>query len=66
MALKRFQNANDTEASVFAPQWDILRNRITLLAHWNKPRWGLFSLLVFTGNVIVASLAWIIVWAAMR
>jgi hypothetical protein len=30
-------------------------------ARWNKPKWGLFFLLVLTGNVLVATLAWIIV-----
>jgi hypothetical protein len=30
-------------------------------ARWNKPRWGLFLLLVLAGNVLVATLAWIIV-----
>jgi hypothetical protein len=30
-------------------------------ARWNKPRWGLLLLLVFPGNVLVATIAWIIV-----
>jgi len=28
---------------------------------WNKPKWGLFLLLVLAGNVLVATIAWIIV-----
>ena len=32
---------------------------------WNRPKWGLFLLLVFIGNVLVATLAWIIVRLVM-
>jgi hypothetical protein len=28
-------------------------------ARWNKPRWALLLLLVFTGNILVATIAWI-------
>ena len=30
-------------------------------ARWSKLRWGLLLLLVFAGNVLVATIAWIIV-----
>ena len=30
-------------------------------ARWNKPQWALLLLLVFAGNVLVATIAWIIV-----
>jgi hypothetical protein len=30
-------------------------------APWNKPRWALLLLLVYAGNVLVATIAWIIV-----
>ena len=36
------------------------------LAPWSKLSWGLFLPLVFAGNVVVATLAWIIVGLVMR
>jgi len=72
MALNLSQS--DTNASVFPTsnvamsrhgndpsQRAIWRKGLPSFAHWNKPRWGLFLLLVFAGNVLVATLAWIIV-----
>jgi hypothetical protein len=35
-------------------------------APWRNLRWGLFLPLVFAGNVIVATLAWIIVGMVKR
>jgi hypothetical protein len=37
------------------------RNEPPFFAHWNKPKWGLFLLVVLAANVLVASLAWFIV-----
>jgi len=64
----------DTKASVF-PTSDaamsrhdngpslraIWRNGLLSFVRWNKPGRGLFLLLVLAGNVLVATLAWIIV-----
>jgi hypothetical protein len=36
------------------------------VAPWSKLSWGLFLPLVFGGNVVVATLAWIIVGLFMR
>jgi hypothetical protein len=36
------------------------------VAPWSKLSWGLFLPLVFGGNVVVATLAWIIVGLVMR
>jgi hypothetical protein len=36
------------------------------LAPWSKLSWGLFLPLVFVGNVVVATFAWIIVGSLMR
>ncbi len=33
----------------------------TPFAGWNRPKWGLFLLLVLAGNVLMATLAWLIV-----
>jgi hypothetical protein len=33
---------------------------------WNYPRWAIFLLLVLAGNVVVATLAWIIVAEVLR
>jgi hypothetical protein len=35
-------------------------------ARWNKPRWALLLLLVFAGNVLVATIAWISVRLATQ
>jgi hypothetical protein len=35
-------------------------------APWRNLRWGLLIPLVFAGNVVVATLAWIIVGMVMR
>jgi hypothetical protein len=45
------------------PRADIrpLRHFEDWAACWNKARWSLFLLLLLTGNVLVATLAWIIV-----
>jgi hypothetical protein len=64
----------DTEASVLRsadigmnrrgngrPRRSIWRKDPPPFAHWNKPRWGLFLLLVLCGNVLVATIAWMIV-----
>ena len=39
----------------------ISRKEPPSFAGWNKPQWGPFLLLLFAGNVVVATLAWIIV-----
>lgn len=44
-----------------APQKDVWRKRLLSFSRWNKPKRGLFLLLVFAGNVLVATLAWVIV-----
>jgi hypothetical protein len=36
------------------------------LAPWRNLSWGLFLPLTFAANVVVASLAWIIVWLIIR
>jgi hypothetical protein len=64
----------DTEGSAFSTsdvamsrhgngpsQRTVWRKGRLSLPHWNKPRWVLFVLLVFAGNVFVATIAWIIV-----
>jgi hypothetical protein len=45
-------------------RWD--RTGLPPIAHWRHPRWGLFLLLVLAGNVVVATLAWIIVGLVTR
>ena len=35
-------------------------------ARWSKLRWGLLLLLMFTGNALVATIAWISVRMATR
>ena len=45
-------------------RWD--QSRLPPIAHWSHPRWGLFLLLVLAGNVVVATLAWIIVGLVTR
>jgi hypothetical protein len=42
--------------------------RLSLPTHapWHNVPWGLFLPLVFVCNVVVAALAWIIVWLVMR
>jgi len=42
-------------------QRDIWRNGLLSFVRWNKPREGLFLLLVLACNALVAILAWIIV-----
>jgi hypothetical protein len=37
-----------------------------MLAPWHKLGWGAFLPYVLAGNVVVAALAWIIVWEVMR
>jgi len=39
----------------------VRRNEPPSFARWNKPKWGLFLLLVLAGNILVASLAWFII-----
>jgi hypothetical protein len=62
----------DTDARVF-PSSDVRMNqhgngrphpsiwRRGPFARWNKPRWGVFLLLVLVGNILVATIAWMIV-----
>jgi hypothetical protein len=47
-------------------QWGISTEALPNLAPWNKLSWGLFLPLVFAGNVVVATLAWIIVGLLMQ
>ena len=47
---------------VVAPRTSLLQ--LTTFAPWRDLRWLLP--LVFAGNVVVATLAWIIVWLVMR
>jgi hypothetical protein len=54
---------NDTGASKWVHLW---QSGLPPFADWNNPRWGLFLLLVLAGDVIVATLAWIIVWLVMN
>ena len=35
-------------------------------APWHNLSWGLFLPLVFAGNIVLATLDWIIVWLIMR
>jgi hypothetical protein len=44
----------------------ISRKRPPPFAGWNKPQWALLLLLVFAGNVLVATIAWIIVRLVTR
>jgi hypothetical protein len=51
----------DTEASDAV--WP---ERLSTPAHWSTMSWGLFVPLAFSGNVVVATLAWLIVERVMR
>ena len=42
-------------------QRSIPRKMPLSFAGWNKPGWGLFLLLVFVGNVLVAAGSWVVV-----
>ena len=53
LAMNRHGNARS--------QRSIWRKAFSSLARCNKPRWGLWLLLVFAGNVLVATIAWTIV-----
>src|ERR1700675_1697403 len=64
---------NNTEASVLPnddgnglSQGTIWPEGLPTLAPWSNLSWGLFLPLVFAGNVVVATLAWIIVGFVMR
>jgi hypothetical protein len=64
---------NNTEASVFPnddcnglSQGAIWPQGLPTLAPWSNLSWGLFLPLVFAGNVVLATLAWIIVGIVMR
>jgi len=64
---------NNTEASVFPnddgnglSQRAIWPQGLPTLAPWSNLSWGLFLPLVFAGNVVLATLAWIIVGIVMR
>jgi hypothetical protein len=64
---------NNTEASVFPnddgnrlSQAAIWPQGLPTLAPWSNLSWGLFLPLVFAGNVVLATLAWIIVGIVMR
>ena len=59
MALKLSQH--DPEVS----RWDLWHERPPF-AHWSHPRFGLFVLLVLAGNVVAATLAWLLVGLFMR
>ena len=57
----------DTRASVFRASDASRRdNGLPTPAPWSKLSWGLFLPLVFGANVVVATLAWIIVGSVMR
>jgi hypothetical protein len=47
-------------------QWGISTEALPKLAPGSKLSWGIFLPLVFAGNVVVATLAWIIVGLVMR
>jgi len=64
---------NDTEASVFPDddgnglsQGAIWPEGLPTLAPWSNLSWGLFLPLVFAGNVVLPTLAWIIVGIVMK
>jgi hypothetical protein len=40
------------------PAW---KRRPRHFPFWNNPRWGFFLLFVFAANILVATLAWVIV-----
>jgi hypothetical protein len=60
MALKLSQH--ETEVS----RWDLWQTELAPFAHWSHPRFGLFLLIVFAGNVVVATLVWLLVGLFMR
>jgi hypothetical protein len=69
--LRRSQN--DSEASVFPhddgnglSQGAIWPQGLPTAAPWSNLSWGLFLPLVFAGNVVLATLAWIIVGIVMK
>jgi hypothetical protein len=69
--LRRSQN--DSEASVFPhddgnglSQGAIWPQGLPTLAPWSNLSWGLFLPLVFAGNVVLATLAWIVVGIVMK
>jgi hypothetical protein len=45
-------------------RWD--KTGLPPIAHWSRRRWDLFLLIVLAGNVVVATLAWIIVGLVTR
>jgi hypothetical protein len=47
-------------------QWGVSTEALPKLAPWSKLSWSLFLPLVFAGNVVVATLAWVIVGLVMR
>jgi hypothetical protein len=65
---------HDTEASGVAEsrrgkslsQGAVWTEGLSTPAPWSKTSWGLFVPLVFSGNVVVATLAWFIVELVMR
>jgi hypothetical protein len=60
MALKLSQH--ETEVS----RWDLRQRELAPFAHWSHPRFGLFLLIVFAGNVVVATLVWLLVGLFMQ
>ena len=76
--MARHLSQSDTRASVFPTsnlamgrhgdgrsQRALRQNEPPPFARWNKPKWALFLLLVLAANILVASLAWIIVRLVM-
>jgi hypothetical protein len=53
---------HETEVS----RWDLWQRELAPFAHWSHPRFGLFLLIVFAGNVVVATLVWLLVGLFMR
>jgi hypothetical protein len=47
-------------------RWDLWQMELPPFAHWSHPRFGLFLLLVLTGDVVVATLAWLLVGLFIR
>jgi hypothetical protein len=47
-------------------RWDLWQRKLAPFAHWSHPRFGLFLLVVFAGNVVVATLVWLLVGLLMR
>jgi hypothetical protein len=60
MALKL--STHETEGS----RWDLWQREPAPFAHWSHPGFGLFLLIVLAGNVVVATLVWLLVGLFLR